>query len=368
MHKNNSSHCRPTGSPARRNRFFGLLVALAVIVALPLRASTAGVWTSIGPAGAAVHSLVASDGVLYAATGRGIQSSMDGGHHWRTLNSGLDLNALPTVLAVDPQNTSLLYAGGSLLSRSFDGGATWQTLPFSCGQTLQILVAPSRPRTLYVSVLQAGHPSVFKLAKSVDRGETWSCEDSPFSDGATFVVDPSDPETLFAGTAGIFKSTKSGAPGSWFQVLHAVAPLDSIGAMAIDPSAPDTVYAAGNGAVAKSVTSGRPWKVSSAGLPQPVAGTVSLNLRLDNILVDPNDPSTLYTGASGVVGEEGIADGGIGVFESHDAGVTWTHISRGLPRPSFNGVLALDSTTGVLYAGTSNRGIYVFTPSAPSAP
>ena len=56
------------------------------------------------------------------------------------------------------------------------------------------------------------------------------------------------------------------------------------------------------------------------------------------------------------------ADGkGIGVF-ARDAGVTWTHLSRGLPRAHLDGRLAFDPAMGVLYASTFDLGIYAFTP------
>jgi hypothetical protein len=368
MHDSNASYCQNAASCAKGARVAGLLLLvalLAALVALPLGAKPLGVWTPIGPADSAIRALVSGNGVLYTATDRGVQRSEDRGRHWRTLDLGPNLNV--AFLAVDPERGDVLYASGSQLSRSFDGGATWQVLPYDCGAVVQIVIAPSRPRTLYVFGFASGHPGYYSLAKSTDRGETWTCHSvTSFREGGFLAIDSGNPDTVYLGAEGIFKSTDSGAEGSWVLVRRSDSLLPFIGAIAVDPSSPGTVYATSSLAVGKSVDGGHSWTVSSAGFAQPITGGFSLNTDLDILLFDRSDPMTLYTGAAGFEGPEStIADGGIGVFVSHDAGATWMHISRGLPRGSFNAVLALDSSTGLLFAGTADRGVYVFTPAAP---
>ena len=216
-----------------------ILAILATVAVPPLHAS--GNWTSIGPAAASIRSLVAANGVLYAATPDGVERSQDGGHRWRAVNVGLDPAAWPSVLVADTEHSGLLYAGGSELFRSFDGAASWQALHFPCGDVLEIVIAPSRPRTLYIVALQSGRPSTMNLAKSVDRGQTWTCTPLEFAEGAALAVDPGDSDTLYAGAEGIFKSTESGAVGSWVRIHRSLPPLEFLGAVAVDPSVAETI-------------------------------------------------------------------------------------------------------------------------------
>src|SRR5579864_5871715 len=74
-------------------------------------------------------------GTIYAASpGRhGLFKSTDGATTWNTINSGLPMSsgspALITAIAMDPQDTSILYAGtyvgSSAVFKSKDGGLTW---------------------------------------------------------------------------------------------------------------------------------------------------------------------------------------------------------------------------------------------------
>jgi len=343
-------------SRRRLQLFAGFLFATALALggSAPLLAG-ARHWTPIGPSGASIRALAARGGIIYVWTEAGVLVSKDAGRHWHPSNAGLDFGGGgPFLLTVDPDRSNLLYASnGRSLNRSFDGAASWHTLPFpAVGQISQIAIAPSTPRTLYVTACATGHPGSCSIEKSVDRGATWVGNTLPFVEYGQLVVDPGDAATLYLAAERIAKSTDGGA--SWSIVGPASQQLRFVGALAIDPASPDTVYAAGSAAVGKSIDAGHSWKLLAAGLPQPGAGSFG-NLNLSALIVDPDQPSILYTGAAG------SPAGGIGVFVSTDSGATWTHISRGLPRAVFDG-LAFDPATSVLYAGTYDMGVYALEP------
>src|ERR1700747_3557257 len=67
-----------------------------------------------------------SSTTIYAATGRGLYKTADGGASWRPVGTGLGDHSLLAV-AVDPHSPSTVFAatdtGG--VFRSFDGGLHW---------------------------------------------------------------------------------------------------------------------------------------------------------------------------------------------------------------------------------------------------
>jgi hypothetical protein len=82
-------------------------------------------WVSIGPEGGAAYALAIdphNHAVVYAGTNGGVFKSIDGGVHWSPVNAGRPMprsaydNGGPYIhsLAVDPQNTAIIYAGVSL--------------------------------------------------------------------------------------------------------------------------------------------------------------------------------------------------------------------------------------------------------------
>jgi photosystem II stability/assembly factor-like uncharacterized protein len=74
---------------------------------------------------------------LFVGAPTGIWRSLDGGDHWSRKDRGLPFATLgrfpfapPPLLAVDPQNPQLVYAGASFFGvyRSLDGGGHWQPI------------------------------------------------------------------------------------------------------------------------------------------------------------------------------------------------------------------------------------------------
>ena len=82
-------------------------------------------------------------------------------------------------------------------------------------------------------------------------------------------------------------------------------------ALAVDPAAPATLYAAGEGGgVFKSADGGASWRAINAGLT---------NANVRALAVDPAAPATLYAGMWGG-----------GVFKSTDGGLSWHAANAGL--------------------------------------
>jgi photosystem II stability/assembly factor-like uncharacterized protein len=155
----------------------------------------------------------------------------------------------------------------------------------------------------------------------------------------SLAVDPSAPETVYAGTghtatlAGtVFKSTNGGT--SWGPANSGLPDL-FIRSLVIDPQTPSTIYAGTSGGVFKSVNGGESWGVVNNGLT--VLSVVAL-------AIDPQNPSVLYTGTTAGLGN--------GVFKTVNGGGSWTPVGTGLPN-GIVGALAVDPQTPAnVYAGT----------------
>ncbi len=105
------------------------------------------------------------------------------------------------------------------------------------------------------------------------------------------VIDPGNPSTLYALTpnSGIFKSTDSG--GVWTATNNGLG-IDegrpSPRMLVIDPVTPTTLYACGFDGVYKSTNGGVLWAPANTGFPYPW-GTL-----IDALAIDPSAPNTLY--------------------------------------------------------------------------
>jgi hypothetical protein len=107
-----------------------------------------------------------------------------------------------------------------------------------------------------------------------------------------------------------------------------------VNAVAVDPAAPETVYAgtAGHG-VFKSVDHGVTWTMASVGLG---------DIYVESVAVDPGRPETLYA-----------ASVNHGVFKSTDGAMTWIASDGGLPSRSAS-ALAFDAAASMLYVSTAD--------------
>ena len=273
---------------------------------------------------------------LYAVTATGIFKSEDAGRNWNAVGSDSSPAAqIFDSLVIDPMTPSTIYAPHSNrgIVKSTDGGESWIvinpdfdpgypiTSPLDTGYTITSLaVDPTNSSTLYAGFVPHtftadGESPTGGVFKSTDGGETWN----EFQNGmpATFVVtaltiDPLTPSTIYAvvtshAGGGVVKSTDGGQ--SWNTVDEGL-PSDFRGPPAIDPVPPSTIYAGssatGATALFKSTQGGGNWKPVGAGL-------TGIDARV--LAIGPVNGTTLYAG---------VRDG---VFKSTDNGASWTNLN-----------------------------------------
>ncbi len=320
------------------------------------KSTSKGSWTAVnfGLTSTIIQALAidpSTPATLYVGTYRGVFKSITGGKSWTAVNSGLakpDIHAL----AIDPATPATLYAGsnGGGVFKNTKEKTDWAPVNsgLNAAHAFTLTIDPSAPATVYAGILGGG------VFKSINGGTGWSSSKSGLTnDGVTaMAIHRSTPTTVYAGVlGGIFKTTNGGT--SWTKVTVQVGntglPFDSnaqVNVLAIDPSTPTTIYAGANtciffcafSGVFKSINGGTSWTVINSGLTgkEPVQA----------IAIDPSAPTTLYAGTNGG-----------GVFKTTNGGINWTAVNSGLTDTTVQALAIGPSTTGTLYAGT-NRGIF----------
>ncbi|HYF32078.1 MAG TPA: hypothetical protein VD993_13235 [Chitinophagaceae bacterium] len=175
---------------------------------------------------------------------------------------------------------------------------------------------------------------------------------------ADFAVNPNNTSEYYVATAsgGVWKTTSRGVT---FQPIFDDQGSYSIGCVTLDPSNSSVVWvgtgennnqrsvAYGDG-VYKSEDGGRTWKNMGLKNSEHIA----------EIIVDPTDSKTIYVAAYGPVWSEG---GDRGVYKSTDGGQTWTCVKSVSAYTGCNDLVMDPNNPRTLYAAFHQRMRKVFT-------
>src|SRR5690349_18061527 len=162
------------------------------------------------------------------------------------------------------------------------------------------------------------------------------------------ILDPGDgefPNGTGGGGAGDGSASTSGALGTW----QSLGPGNVGGrtrALLIDPSNPDTMYAA---AVAGGI-----WKTTNGGTSWAPLDDFLANIAVTCLAVDPSNPTTIYAGTGeGFFNADGVR--GAGIFKSTDAGAHWTRLTSTISNSDFffvNDIVVSPANGQHVYAAT----------------
>src|SRR5262249_40850615 len=136
------------------------------------------------------------------------------------------------VLAIDPRSPGTLFAGTALISpilKTTDGGATWSEAHYGAEPPVVIYamaIDPQNSSTVYAGALNG-------LFKSTDGGTNWSAPARTFGSITSLAIDRQNPSTVYAGGPnGLFKSTDGGTTWS---AAGAGLPGNFANSLLIDP-------------------------------------------------------------------------------------------------------------------------------------
>jgi photosystem II stability/assembly factor-like uncharacterized protein len=217
----------------------------------------------------------------------------------------------------------------------------WRLIgPFRGGRTVAASGVPGHPNVFYMAPNNGG------VWKSTDYGRTWNpiFDGQPSGSVGALAVAPSGPETIYVGSGeglrrpdlsigdGIYKSSDGGH--TWQHL--GLRDGQQIGAILVDPRDPDRVFVAVLGhpygpnserGIFRSLDGGRSWQ--KVLYKDEDTGAIDLAF-------DPSNPQTIYAvlwasrRPPWTVGNP--YDGpGSGLFKSSDGGTTWRQLTGGLP-------------------------------------
>lgn len=226
----------------------------------------------------------AANGVLYAATRKGLYASNNGGTSFspKLTGSGADVNCMDIEIALTSPRT--IYATFGLFSqseiwRSTDAGSTFQQhLSLSNTGRIEMAASLSNPQVVYASFMSLSHYGTESVVVTTNGGSNWYYVAVPgpsYAGQATYTgtqgwydnilaVDPTNEAVLFAGGIDNWKSTDYGQnwtqKTNWYTQTGAppYAHADQH-AMAFAPSNPNIVYLGNDGGIYKSTDKGETW-------------------------------------------------------------------------------------------------------------
>jgi photosystem II stability/assembly factor-like uncharacterized protein len=236
--------------------------------------------------------------------------------------------------------------------------------PYIGGRVVTVTGVPGNNNLFYAGTVGGG------VWKSTDAGVQWgNITDGklpgPSSSIGAIAVAPSDPNTIYVGTGeadirgdmipgdGVFKSTDAGK--TWQSI--GLGDAHSISAILVDPKDPNIVYVASMGhvfapdphrGIFKSIDGGKTWQKILF---------VDNNTGAICLVMDPNHPAVMYASMWQAARMPwGLISGGpgSGLYKTTDGGAHWTDISRnpGLPEGVLGrmGLSIAASTPDTVYA------------------
>ena len=212
--------------------------------------------------------------------------------------------------------------------------------PAAGGRIAAIVGVPGDERTWYVGNASGG------VWKSSDSGSTFApvFDKEPVQAIGALAIAPSNHAMVWAGTGeawairdadiagdGIYLSTDSGA--TWKNM--GLRETGRIGRIIVHPTNPNIVYVCALGRVTGPQQERGVYRTTDGGATWQRVLFVDANTGCSGLTLDAHDPDVLFAGMWQVeMHTYAMYSGGpsSGVYVSHDAGTTWTHLTgHGLP-------------------------------------
>ncbi|HEV7593636.1 MAG TPA: hypothetical protein VGO33_01470, partial [Gemmatimonadaceae bacterium] len=240
-------------------------------------------------------------------------------------------------------------------------GLRWRMLgPHRGGRVAAATGVPGRPNEFYFGAVNGG------VWKTIDGGRVWTpiFDSQATASIGAIAVAPSQPNTIYVGSGestlrdsvgygnGVYKSVDAGQ--TWTHM--GLDETHHIGKIAIDPKNPNNVFVAAIGklyaankerGIFRSRDGGQSW--------QKVLGDD--NVGAVEVVIDPSNSSVVYAGLWATRRPPWFTYAptngpGGGIFKSVDGGTTWARLTNGLPKEGIGrtGIAIAPSNPNRLYA------------------
>jgi photosystem II stability/assembly factor-like uncharacterized protein len=233
---------------------------------------------------------------MYVGThGAGVLKSTDGGQSWEQLNDGLD-DLTIFGIAAHPHNSDTLFLGTeSEIYRGSDSTFTWTQVHWY--DRAFMAVDPQNSERVYAG------GKFNSIYQSTDCGEHWIRKDEGLPSGGNpennlmwIEIDPVDPNILYvaSNSKGVYKSID--AASNWIEVNRGMPGTRNIRSLEIDPTNHLVLYAATENGVYQTDDGADKWEQMSDGLPLDTDDTV---ITVENVAKAHSAPHTLLAGTWG---------------------------------------------------------------------
>jgi hypothetical protein len=289
-------------------------------------------------------------------TDQGVYKSIDGGATWAAVNTGLSGLVVRSLLVATPNAT--FVEASNILYRSTNGGGNWTSLNINFPYALAY--APSRPTRMYLSLGSLG------VAVSNDAGASFGTAVVVGDVVQVLAVDPNNPDQVYAAGRdnGVYVSSNGGT--SWALASVGIA-TRTIGSVAMNPGAPDTVVVSAEDGVYQTANAGTSWSRTSTAtgiLDFDPAQPGHAYLCGDSFFTSINSGASFSQGGATGTGCRQLAFAGAtmyaagfpgGLHKSINTGGSWA--TTGFAG-DFTYSVALGDTTGAVVVIGSNQGTY----------
>ena len=256
-------------------------------------------------------------------------------------------------------------------------GLHWRLLgPFRGGRVAAVSGVPGRTNEFYFGAVNGG------VWKSIDGGRVWSpvFDSQPVASIGAIAVAPSAPDTVYVGSGestlrdsmgfgnGMYKSTDAGK--TWTHL--GLDQTHHIGRVAVDPKNPNVVFVAAIGHLYAANPDRGVFRSRDGGKTWQKVLYKDENIGAVDVVIDPTNSNIVYAGLWNArrppwyTYSPTNGPGG-GIFKSTDGGSTWTQLKNGLPPEGIG-------RTGIAVSPTNPRRVYavvdclVADPNAPAPP